>query len=132
MPANPGPDDTASTRAALRDKYQRMLVLRQQAPGSEGRAAMRALAEEFPGALRELDELPTYEIVRRVDELVGDAPLRDELRAVALFHAALRRRRPGSGRPSDVALRAVAEAFGVSVMHAHELVFPFAHRRRPR
>ncbi len=39
-----------------------------QAPGPEPAttAALRALAESFPGALRELDELPMQEIERRI------------------------------------------------------------------
>jgi hypothetical protein len=42
-----------------------MLELRAVAAGNESRAELRALAAEFPGALRELDRMPTDEIARR-------------------------------------------------------------------
>ena len=40
---------------------------------AEDRARLRALANEFPGALRELDTLPTDEIVRRATALESGA-----------------------------------------------------------
>jgi hypothetical protein len=42
-----------------------MLELRAAAAGNESRAQLRALAAEFPGALRELDSLPSAELARR-------------------------------------------------------------------
>lgn len=69
---------------ALRDKYERMLRLRtlharakEEADFVEPdpRAAMAELARRFPGALRELDELPLDVLRARLDEL--DAAERD-------------------------------------------------------
>ena len=58
------------------------------------RALMAALAARFPGALREIDELPLEEIRRRIAAL--DAVLADSaevepwMEAIALFHAMAR------------------------------------------
>jgi len=63
---------------ALRDKYERMNRLRElhaRARAEPGfvepnpRAAMADLAHAFPGALRELDELPIEVIRARIEEL---------------------------------------------------------------
>ena len=65
--------------SALRDKYERMLRLRllharaREEPGfvePDPRRAMAELAREFPGALRELDELPLDVIRERIAALV--------------------------------------------------------------
>lgn len=121
------------TRAALARKYRALLALR--AAGEPARA-LRTLAAEFPGALRELDELPTAELERRVEELSGDAELRPELVAIGLFHERVLAVWDAPAihcvgrRPSHEALVQVAAALGVSVADAHRLVFPFAHVRR--
>jgi len=56
--------------AALRDKYAEMLRMRREDLASGGahdpKQDMRALARRFPGALREIDELPLEEIEARV------------------------------------------------------------------
>ena len=63
---------------ALRDKYEQMLRLRQlharakEEPDfvePDPRPAMAALARRYPGALREIDELPIADIERRIAEL---------------------------------------------------------------
>lgn len=63
---------------ALRDKYERMLRLRQLHARAKAeaefvepdpRASMADLARRFPGALREIDELPIDVIRERIDEL---------------------------------------------------------------
>lgn len=65
---------------ALRDKYERMLRLRQLHARAkqeadfvepDPRPAMSALARAFPGALREIDELPIDVIHARIDELAA-------------------------------------------------------------
>ena len=65
---------------ALRDKYEQMLCLRQlharakQDPEfvePDPRSAMAALARDYPGALREIDELPIEDIERRIAELAA-------------------------------------------------------------
>lgn len=58
--------------AALRDKYERIRVLREahgRADEPDPRAEMAALADEFPGALKELDRLSMEEIVLRIAKL---------------------------------------------------------------
>lgn len=57
---------------ALRDKYQRMLTLRRMHDAGtehDPRPELRALATAFPGALREIDQLPLHVIEQRVLEL---------------------------------------------------------------
>jgi hypothetical protein len=58
--------------AELKWKYEEMLRLRLEDsahPGGDPRREMAALAERFPGSLRELDELPLEAIVARIDAL---------------------------------------------------------------
>lgn len=57
---------------ALREKYQRMLEMRRLHASDtphEPRPLMRDLATRFPGALREIDELPLPLIELRIEEL---------------------------------------------------------------
>ena len=63
---------------ALRDKYEQMLRLRQLHARAkteldfiepDPRPAMAALARLYPGALREIDELPVELITARIEEL---------------------------------------------------------------
>lgn len=64
--------DRLEAYVALRDKYTEMLRMRRaHAEGSEEdpKEDMRALARRFPGALREIDELPLGEIEARVESL---------------------------------------------------------------
>jgi hypothetical protein len=53
----------------LRDKYQALLVLRVHKTDVAPRAEMAALAAAYPGALRELDQLPLPVIERRLAAL---------------------------------------------------------------
>lgn len=79
------------------------------AAGTEGdpRAEMRALAAEFPGALRELDELPLAEIEARVEALSAPPPP-TWAPAMARYHGwmrlglAVKRRFPRDSAPSEV------------------------------
>ncbi len=73
MPSDSLPHDRLEALAA---KYRTMVVLRERLPraGARGltheeRAELRALARTFPGALRELDSMPTEAIVARRDSL---------------------------------------------------------------
>jgi hypothetical protein len=78
---------------ALREKYAAILVLR-EAHGSpdepDPRAALGALAARFPGALREIDELPLETIRTRIaalDGALGDATKIERwMIAQSLFH----------------------------------------------
>lgn len=75
------PDELPDARLTLADlsrKYREILALR-AADGPAPRERLRALATEFPGALRELDALPPEVIHARLEELaraasVGEAP----------------------------------------------------------
>lgn len=71
-------DEGADARA-LREKYEAMLALRVAHERArtdpryvepDPREAMMALAARFPGALREIDELPLATIRARIDELL--------------------------------------------------------------
>lgn len=56
----------------LRDKYVEMRAMRvahARGEGGDPRERMRALAARFPGALREIDELPLEVIEARIEEL---------------------------------------------------------------
>jgi hypothetical protein len=52
-------------------KYREIVGLRRAPPDEDPREAMATLAREFPGALREADDLPMSELERRVDQLEG-------------------------------------------------------------
>jgi hypothetical protein len=61
---------------SLAEKYRRMAALRKslsaaEPPDAAQRAELKQLAKDFPGALRELDTLPTDEIERRLSALEG-------------------------------------------------------------
>jgi hypothetical protein len=79
---------------ALRDKYERMLRLRElHARAKEDadfvepdpRPAMADLARSYPGALREIDELPLEAIRARIEELA--AAERDATRVASWMNA---------------------------------------------
>jgi hypothetical protein len=58
----------------LRRKYAEMLRLRRSPSSEPPVIELRALASEFPGALRELDALPEEEIERRLSLLEATEP----------------------------------------------------------
>lgn len=74
---------SAQSVAGLRDKYVEIKRLRDAAAAGQPnapRAVLAALARRFPGALRELDQLPMEDIERRLNALQvlvregGDVP----------------------------------------------------------
>jgi hypothetical protein len=82
---------------ALRLKYEEMLRMRlehERGEETDPRRAMTALADRFPGSLREIDELSISEIQSRIDALAlasRDATMVQLwMRATARFHALLR------------------------------------------
>ncbi len=99
----------------LRAKYEEMLRLRLlHASGDEPdpRRAMAALAGRFPGALREIDELPLDEIRGRIEALRAAEGDRSRvvpwMRATSRFHALTRgalcaKRWLGGRKTADVA-----------------------------
>ncbi|HMI87358.1 MAG TPA: hypothetical protein VK550_24890 [Polyangiaceae bacterium] len=87
---------TPEELTCLARKYDALADLRdrrEQGAGVAPRAELRALAREFPGALRELDTLPRAEIERRRaslrEALLGDAPAPWMTWMVA-YHATMR------------------------------------------
>jgi hypothetical protein len=101
-------------RAALRDKYARLVALREErlAGGGPSASEMRRLAAAFPGALRELDRAPLAELRARLELLSGDAPLPAWAALAHDFHELLRlahgiRRAAGRERDSVAALAAM-------------------------
>jgi hypothetical protein len=114
---------TPSDLAELRTKYEEMLRLRleNEATGTDPRRAMAALAARFPGALREIDDLPLDAIRARLSDLASaerDGAPAPWMEATHLFHAftrgALCAKRWLAGRkPADLdagAQRAFEEA----------------------
>ena len=80
---------------ALLDKYLELQRLRQTlSPDVEPpREDLRALASRFPGALRELDQLPPAELQGRIDalgEALGGGPVQTWMRALHGYHAWMR------------------------------------------
>ena len=81
---------------ALLDKYRRMRAMREaHARGGDDAAPteMRALATEFPGALREIDRLPMRVIEERIGALEAareGGPVPDWAPPLAAFHGWMR------------------------------------------
>jgi hypothetical protein len=164
-------DLTAAVREALGRKYRLLARWRRAKdhPGEQdggedegsgaGQAALRVLAQEFPGALRELDLLGLPELERRAASLAA-GPARDGqpepwLPWIVAYHALMREAlaikrhpaapesrsppvddafvrdvaRPPGGRLSLVVLRAVARRFQVDARAVADTLFP---PRRPR
>lgn len=107
------------------------------------RDAMRALATEFPGALRELDRLGVIELERRVTVLSrwragDDAEEEDDdepwIRWIAAYHELMRQvladKRAGTGarapegRASIAVLRALEARFGLPADEIGAVLFP--------
>jgi hypothetical protein len=80
--------------AALADKYRRLLALRLGADAQPPVAELRALARQFPGALRELDQLPLEVIRVRLAALesvvTGDGALEQWMMLQASYHGVMR------------------------------------------
>ena len=107
-----------SDHRALARKYRTLAAIR--AAGGAAREQLRALAAEFPGALRELDNLPLEELEERAAALEAGA---DEpwMGWLAAYHAWSRaalwlKTHPGDlAGASDRAGRAVDAAFASAV-----------------
>ncbi len=130
---------------ALARKYQHLVALRGRRDGdgpAATRAELRALAAEFPGALRELDTLGTAELARR--SAACAAALRGGAeepwmawidRFHALMRQALEARAGGAvpptenGRTLPVIVQQVAAAFGVPPDLVAATLFPSRRRR---
>lgn len=129
----------------LHDKFQRLVALRdlgRRAP----REALRELAAEYPGVLREMDRTSPATIERRRRVLVealaagAGAPLLPSWVALSVAqHRALARELAGRrvagaaggrGAPSRAALRRVADAHGVAVDDLQRLLWVDERQRR--
>ncbi len=78
---------------ALREKYEEMLRLRLETDGSDPRRRMAELASRFPGALREIDELPLEAIEARIEALRAaeeGGEIFAWMKAIHLFHVLTR------------------------------------------
>lgn len=100
------------TRDDLLRKYRALLALRADAEPA-ARATLRALAVEFPGALRELDALSDDALRERLDEVErGDGG--DRVAWIAAFHGlmrlvlAIKRAAPHPGTGDDARVTALA------------------------
>jgi hypothetical protein len=78
---------------ALCHKYAELVRLRrlaETAPEHDPRGDLGRLAARYPGALREIDELPLAELQARFDALVraraGQGPIAEWMGALACFH----------------------------------------------
>lgn len=139
----------------LAGKYRRLVELRGRRDGggpAAGRADLRDLAREFPGALRELDTLGAAELARRAAACAAalDGAAQEPWMAwIDRFHALMRRAldaraagrdgaspferlvlEPPNGRMLPVVVQEVAAAFGVPAEQVAATLFP-SRRRRP-
>ncbi|HXJ23527.1 MAG TPA: hypothetical protein VMT03_25150 [Polyangia bacterium] len=141
------PDSPTLPRArleALARKYAALVALRSRRDGdgpAATRAELRALAAEFPGALRELDTLGAAELARRADACA--AALAGEIQEpwmawIDAFHTLMRgalerrgngavRNSPG-GRTLPVVVRQVAVTFAASPQQVAATLFPSRRR----
>jgi hypothetical protein len=132
---------------ALADKYERMSALRatlgRGTPSTSDRERLRALAREFPGALRELDTIDDAELARRLAAAKQAEPA-PWLRWMAAYHALMRRalalrsgasseldnefadaiRAPRHGRMNVVVFEALARRFALPVATLWDALFP--------
>ena len=127
-----------------------MRALRASSAGPTARAELRAFAAEWPGALKELDSLPTDEIEQRVQLCAegADEPwMAWSLRYHELMRAALAIRRgeaadvdeafaravkrPRHGRLNVVVFAALERELGVAARDIWDTLFP-PRGRAPR
>jgi len=150
--------DERAELLALADKYERMSTLRatlgRGTPSNEDRERLRALARDFPGALRELDTIDDAELARRhaAAGRCRESSLAEPaawLRWMAAYHALMRRalalrsgahdpaeldatddefaaaiRTPRHGRMNVVVFEALARRFALPVATLWDALFP--------
>jgi hypothetical protein len=108
----------ACNPSELLEKYLEMRELRRlDAAGklADPKPRMRALAKRFPGALREIDELPPEIIQKRIDALEKEGEPERWMIAMARFHEAMRdvlaiKRVIGRRKPTPALRRAARRA----------------------
>lgn len=124
------------TAEDLRRKYDLLVALRENAPPG-GREVLRALAAEFPGALRELDALP-MEALRARRAGVDEAPPPRWVTWIAAYHGlmrvslALKRAVPARAPLEDARVTALAAAASEAWGDDLDEAFVRAVQRPPR
>ena len=120
----------------LRRKYDLLVELREgRQPGA--RDSLRALATEFPGALRELDALPLEALCARRAAL-DDAPPAPWIAWIAAYHGlmrvtlALKRIMPARRALDDAGVTALADAASAQWGARLDEAFVRAVQRPPR
>jgi hypothetical protein len=112
----------------LAEKYRRMAELRRTLPSEitdEDRARLRQIAAAWPGALRELDTLPTDEIDRRalaLERAAAGAPVEPWMAWMHGYHALMRAALAIKRQPGEAA--ALAAAHGVDAEFARAVAQP--------
>lgn len=87
---------SAEELSALARKYRKLQALRlehERTGRVAEKEALRALASEFPGALRELDRMPLDEIERRalaLEKAIEGAPVEPWMQWLVAYHGLLR------------------------------------------
>ncbi|MEO6950389.1 MAG: hypothetical protein ABI321_01145 [Polyangia bacterium] len=123
---------------SLADKYDRMLALRRVlgrgTPSIPHRDLLRSLAADYPGALRELEQLTTVEIEERLRacHAARSGLVPEWLLWTARYHARMRAlmadKRAGvpsaNGRMNVVAFQALAAELGVPAEMIWQRLFP--------
>jgi hypothetical protein len=113
--SQPATDPSQEPLSGLLDKYRRLLRLRSVRAVAPPRAELRALSLAYPGALRELDQLPLDAIEARLSELehtlAQGAPPELWMRLQVSYHgymrAALRIKRWARRWPDDAVAAAL-------------------------
>jgi hypothetical protein len=123
-------------REALQDlhvKYmemRRLRILAIESPTTDPRQSMADLAARFPGALREIDELPLDAIDRKLKDLAraidGDAQIAPWMKATARFHELTRgvlavKRWLAGKKQIDAAIRAELEKVARDLPYAADV-----------
>ncbi len=146
---------TRAQLVALQEKYRLLTALhgdREKAQGvgldsfdgtdrAARRAAMRSLAEKFPGALRELDDSTTADLSDSIDGdrgALNGGPHESWVEAMALFHEvlrealAIRRETPTrvaqGSRMLDEIWKSVAARMRLTPQEVERLVYPRTKR----
>src|SRR5262245_5277212 len=114
---------TAAALTRLHHKYEALADLRRARARGEPippKAVFKALADEFPGALYELDRLPLEDIDARraaLAEAIAGGPAAPWMTTMAMYHALYRaalqvKARARKGRPGPEQVAALAAAAG--------------------
>jgi hypothetical protein len=142
--SRPTPDVSPEELGRLARKYSTLAVLRAQRDGTDTtatRQTLRALSQDFPGCLRELDILGEAELRRRAEvtrAAAAGGPREPWMAWILSFHwrlaeALAKKRlapaRTAGGRLAPLILAEVAAEFGVPVTTVTDTLMPSRRRR---